>query len=322
MENLENPLVTIAIPTYNRADTFLKHTLDSVVRQSYQNLEIIVSDNCSIDNTENLVNGFNDPRIKYIKHSHNIGHSNNFKFCLEQARGECFLLLQDDDLIDHDFVEICLKAVNYSCLDIGVIRTGTRFIDSDGNWLWEMPNRVGELSTAKYFLEYLSFKTGIYLCSTLFNTKRLREVGGFHSKHSLLLDVMAVAKLSSQFGRKDIQESKASNRKHLIELTYSVKIQEWCEESFLLVDVMCNLVAEKNMKLKVRREGRNFIFRHNYNLAKKERKLCSRVKSFRVIFENCGYLYSFWRFYVIAVFFPVKRMMKRKIKQLITHSSG
>ncbi|GJM30953.1 MAG: hypothetical protein DHS20C17_35880 [Cyclobacteriaceae bacterium] len=85
MFNPEKPLVTIAIPTYNRADTYLKHTLQSAKDQSYQNVEIIVSDNCSIDQTEKVVKEFDDPRIRYVKHSQNIGHYNNFKFCIEQA---------------------------------------------------------------------------------------------------------------------------------------------------------------------------------------------------------------------------------------------
>lgn len=49
------PLVTIAIPTYNRADGFLKQALQSAINQTYYYLEIIVSDNCSTDTTETIV---------------------------------------------------------------------------------------------------------------------------------------------------------------------------------------------------------------------------------------------------------------------------
>ncbi|WNM60289.1 glycosyltransferase family 2 protein [Candidatus Nitrospira neomarina] len=316
MLHQEKPLVTIAIPTYNRADTYLKHTLHSAINQSYKNLEIIVSDNCSADHTEQVVNEFNDSRIRYEKHSQNIGHFNNFKYCIEQARGDYFLLLQDDDLIDEDFVDVCLKTVNYSLMDIGVIRTGTRYIGPDGQWLGEWPNTVGGLSTEEFLLAYLSFETGIYLCSTLLNTKKLREIGGMHSKHNLLLDVMAIAKLSSRYGRKDIRESKASNRKHLNELTLSLKTKEWCEESLLLVETMCQLVSEKSMVQKIRRTGKNFIFRHNYNLLKKEKFLSSRLKALFLISRKCGYLFSFSRFLKYAILDEWKAG-KRKMKRLI-----
>ncbi|MDT3778012.1 glycosyltransferase family 2 protein [Nitrospira sp. MA-1] len=316
MFNPEKPLVTIAIPTYNRADTYLKHTLQSAKDQSYQNVEIIVSDNCSIDQTEKVVKEFDDPRIRYVKHSQNIGHYNNFKFCIEQARGDYFLLLQDDDLIDEDFVDVCLETINYSFMDIGVIRTGTRYIGPDGQQIGEWLNTVGGLSTEEFFLAYLSFETGIYLCSTLLNTKRLREIGGMHSKHNLLLDVMAIAKLSSHYGRKDIRESKASNRKHPNELTVSVKTKEWCEESLLLVDTMCQLVSEKNMVVKIRKTGNNYIFRHNYNLVKKEKVVSVRLKALFLLFRKCGYLFSISRFLKYAILDEWKAG-KRKIKQLI-----
>jgi glycosyltransferase involved in cell wall biosynthesis len=316
MLNLEKPLVTIAIPTYNRADTYLKHTLQSALEQSYENLEIIVSDNCSVDHTEQVVNEFNDSRIRYVKHSQNVGHFRNFKFCLEQARGDYFLLLQDDDLIDEDFVDACMKTVNYSLVDIGVIRTGTRYIDPDGKCLGEWLNTVGGHSTEEFLLAYLSFETGIYLCSTLWNTKRLRDIGGMRSKHNLLLDVMAVAKLSSQYGRKDIRESKASNRKHLNELTLSVKTKEWCEESFLLVETMCQLASEKSLAKKIRRTGKNFIFRHNYNLVKKEKVRSARLKALFLIFRKCGYGFSLSRFLKYAILDEWKAG-KRKMKRLI-----
>jgi glycosyltransferase involved in cell wall biosynthesis len=316
MLHQEMPLVTIAIPTYNRAATFLKYTLQSALEQSYHNLEIIVSDNCSTDHTDRVVKEFNDPRIRYVKHSQNMGHANNFKFCIEQARGDYFLLLQDDDLIDTDFVDACLKTVNYSFVDIGVIRAGTRYIDPSGRCLGEWPNEMGGLSSEEFLLAYLSFKTGIYLCSTLWNTKRLRETGGMSSKHNLFMDVMAVAKVSSQYGRNDIQESKASNRKHPNELTFSVKTKEWCEESFQLVEVMCNLASEKRMELSLRKAGRNYIFRYNWNVAKKEKVMNKRLKAFFLIFRECGYLFSLGRFLKYFIL-DEWRACKRKIKRLI-----
>ena len=78
MENSRTTLVTIGIPTYNRAAGFLHDALSSAVQQTHKNIEIIVSDNASTDDTESLVLGFNDPRIRYIKHAKNIGANNNF----------------------------------------------------------------------------------------------------------------------------------------------------------------------------------------------------------------------------------------------------
>ena len=77
-----NTLVTIAIPTYNRADNYLKQALSSALVQTYRNIEIIVSDNCSTDNTESVVKNFKDSRIRYFKQKKNIGPYKNFNFLL------------------------------------------------------------------------------------------------------------------------------------------------------------------------------------------------------------------------------------------------
>jgi glycosyltransferase involved in cell wall biosynthesis len=286
-------LVTIAIPTFNRADGNLICALQSAISQTYKNIEIIVSDNCSSDHTEQVVKQFKDPRLQYVRHPENIGANANFNFCLSQAKGDYFLLLHDDDLIDDDFVSVCMKAENYVFNDIGIIRTGTRWIDADGNVLREIPNLVGACSTEDFFLAYSAGKTGIYLCSTLFNTRRLKEIGGFHSKYHLFQDMIAVAKLSALYSRNDICTIKASNRKHPDARTFSVKVKYWCEESTILIDTMCELVPDKATEL--RAEGRNFVWLHNYNLAKRIEVFSERFAAYLVIWKTCGYMYSLKR---------------------------
>jgi len=94
----DQPLVTIAIPTYNRAN-YLQEAIQSALSQTYTHLEIIVSDNASDDNTQEVVSKFCDPRISYIRQDTNVGMHANWQFCLEKAAGEFFLLLSDDDTL-------------------------------------------------------------------------------------------------------------------------------------------------------------------------------------------------------------------------------
>src|SRR5581483_7663062 len=65
------PLVTIAIPTYNRAASYLP--LPSALDQTYPDIEVMVSDNASSDGTAALVSGVRDPRLRYLRHAVNIG---------------------------------------------------------------------------------------------------------------------------------------------------------------------------------------------------------------------------------------------------------
>lgn len=105
---LDKPLVTIGIPTYNRAE-MLRRSIESALHQDYSNIEVIISDNASTDSTENICQELRnkDNRVKYIKQSSNIGASANFADVLKRASGEYFMWLGDDDWIDATYVSNC-----------------------------------------------------------------------------------------------------------------------------------------------------------------------------------------------------------------------
>ncbi len=270
------PVVTIGIPTRNRARTYLRETLSSALTQTYPHLEIVVSDNCSADDTEAVVRGFSDPRIRYFRHRADIGANGNFNFCLERATGDYFLLLHDDDLIDPDFVEACMLAAEYRA-GLGIIRTGTRIIDARGTVLREVLNGVGGVSTEEFFRGWFAGRTTLYLCSTLFNTRRLRETGGFISPHLVFQDAFAMMRLAATHGRADVTEAKASFRRHPSGRTFTTTVSDWCEDSLALLDLMCSLVAEE--KEAVRTEGLRFFAGLNYGRAAEARSPFRRLAS-------------------------------------------
>jgi glycosyltransferase involved in cell wall biosynthesis len=256
-----SPLVTIAIPTYNRADSYLPQTLKSALNQTYPNLEIIVSDNCSTDGTKAFVSGIADPRLRYFRHDVNIGASANGNFCVKQAKGKYLLMLHDDDLIDDDFIESCIRAVN-GMADAGIIQTGTRQINSKGTVLGEVPNLAAGLPVDAFFRKWFSRQAPIHLCHTLFNTDKLRQIGGFKSKHNCYDDSMAVVLLAAKYGRVDVREVKASFRFHGDQNGLAINISEWCEDSLDLLNLMCDLAPAN--KDQVFREGLRFFSKGNY----------------------------------------------------------
>lgn len=87
---------SILIPTRERAST-LYHTLRTCINQDYDNLEIVVSDNNSQDDTKDVVNSFNDKRIKYINTQKRVSMSDNFEFGVEHCSGEYIASIGDDD---------------------------------------------------------------------------------------------------------------------------------------------------------------------------------------------------------------------------------
>jgi glycosyltransferase involved in cell wall biosynthesis len=94
------PLISIGIPTFN-GNTGVLRTLSSIWEQDYPNLEIIISNNCSTDNTEDIILARckNHPEIKYFIQEQNIGMIPNFEFVLRKASGKYFMWVADDDTL-------------------------------------------------------------------------------------------------------------------------------------------------------------------------------------------------------------------------------
>jgi glycosyltransferase involved in cell wall biosynthesis len=302
------PLVTIGIPTYNRSDSYLRETLSSALNQTYDNIEIIVSDNCSSDGTENYVRGLNNPRIRYFRHDTNIGPHNNFNYCLKQSRGAYFLLLHDDDLIDGDFVESCMAHANYAT-DIAIIQTGTRVIDSVGNILSESLNNAVDLSTEDYFRALFAAETSWYLCCTLFNTRQLREIGGFQSKRNLVQDGVAIVKLAAKSRIVIIRDIKASFRKHPDEITFAVKVRDWCEDYLALLDLMCDLVNRDHEF--IRSEGMRFLCQINYNRTRAIVSPIRRFFTYLMVYRMFNYSYSPLNYLVLPHISSIKRRIRK-----------
>jgi glycosyltransferase involved in cell wall biosynthesis len=93
-----NPLITIAIPTFNRA-AMLKDCILSALSQTYQNFEVIVSDNASTDETQEVLKSFCDRRLRVVRQKTNIGLLPNWNACLAEANGEYIVIVADDDKI-------------------------------------------------------------------------------------------------------------------------------------------------------------------------------------------------------------------------------
>jgi glycosyltransferase involved in cell wall biosynthesis len=90
------PTISVIIPTYNRVRV-LGRSIESVLAQTYRDYELIIVDDGSIDNTEELVRSYNDPRIRFIRHENNRGYAAALNTGIKAARGGYIALLDSDD---------------------------------------------------------------------------------------------------------------------------------------------------------------------------------------------------------------------------------
>ncbi len=99
-KNLLRPLVSICIPNYN-CEKYVAEAIKSALNQTYRNIEVIVIDNCSTDNSWDIIKSF---KIRAIRNKINIGSTANFNKCIRTAKGKYLKILHSDDILDRDCV--------------------------------------------------------------------------------------------------------------------------------------------------------------------------------------------------------------------------
>ncbi len=178
----KEPLVTIVLQTYNRQN-LLETALNSAKNQTYKNIEILIGDNCSEDNTEEycLKEAEKDLRIRYFRHKENIGMVNNANFLLDRINGEYFIFLNDDDWLDENYVEKSVKFIhnrkNYSMVCPSTVLYPPNYMD--------FSKKIGKIckiaklnsnSVFKRLKEYLINQDSIEMSSGCFRTSVLRDI--------------------------------------------------------------------------------------------------------------------------------------------------
>jgi len=177
------PKVSVIIPTYNRAH-LVGRAIRSVLNQTYQDFEIIVVDDHSTDNTEEVVKSFNDPRIRYIRHEKNRGGSAARNTGIRAARGEYIAFLDDDDYWLPTKVEKQISLFEQAPADVGMVYSGFALVNPSCSRIYGLhkPRCRGRLSAKEIF-------SWITTTSTMMVRKDfLIQIGGFDERLSVFED--------------------------------------------------------------------------------------------------------------------------------------
>lgn len=183
--------VTVCIPSYNRAKT-IKSTIFSILNQTYKNIEIIVCDNASTDNTKEIVNSIQDSRVKYIYFDKHLDVNYSFLRTLKQAETEYICLFHSDDWYYPNIIENQLTFLKEK--NVGAVFALMNRCDT-----MEDINKVNDSNLDKGqdvydYEKYLSLALSIpgpgLNCPT-FMTKRsvLKDVGLFDEPKGMISDM-------------------------------------------------------------------------------------------------------------------------------------
>jgi glycosyltransferase involved in cell wall biosynthesis len=154
------PRLTVGLPVYN-GQTYVAESIEALLGQSFEDFELIISDNASTDHTEDICRQYEtrDSRIRYVRQPKNIGLAPNHNFTLHQARGEYIKWASHDDLYARDLLKLCVEALD-EYREVVLAHSWTAMVDS-----------MGEVTKAdKYPLKTASRHTAERFLSTLFDS--------------------------------------------------------------------------------------------------------------------------------------------------------
>ena len=172
--------ITTIIPTFQRPEK-LRCAIESVLSQSYPHFWLHVYDNCSGDETEEVVKSFRDNRIRYTCRPHNIGYVENFRRALLEVQTPYFSFLCDDDILAPTFYEELLAQFQNNS-QVGFV--ACLFSEKKNNSPLIFHKRpIG------FFPAGSTFPDGIYFCGVLFSSIVLNKTHGISSQASYFIDL-------------------------------------------------------------------------------------------------------------------------------------
>lgn len=175
-----NPLVSIAIPTYK--SEFLSEAIESVLNQTYHNIELYIVNDCSPQDIDSIVQRYDgDSRLHYYKNEKNIGSKDpvaNWNKCLSYAKGEFFSLLCDDDVYAPTFIEEMLKlAEKYP--QTSVFRSRVKIVDNKGVLKNLYPSAPEWESAIDYLWAVVSGYRIQTISEFMYRTCYIKQQGGY-----------------------------------------------------------------------------------------------------------------------------------------------
>jgi glycosyltransferase involved in cell wall biosynthesis len=191
-EVMSHPRVSVCIPTYNYAH-YLPQTIKSILCQSYFDLELLIVDDCSTDNTKEIVAEFarNDPRICFHVNQCNIGMVQNWNRCLADARGDYIKFVFGDDLLASPDALAQMVAVLDENKNVSLVASKRNSIDEHSNIIKEMSgfDHYGILSGTAVINYCLYMQKNLIGEPTAVMFRKAQSLRGFNNSYKQIVDM-------------------------------------------------------------------------------------------------------------------------------------
>ncbi len=174
-------LVSILIPTYN-SHRFIAQTLDSCLTQKYQNIEIIVGDDCSKDATLDIIKSYQLHNLKIIASPQNQGLTKNVNNLVRSCLGKYVIILGHDDVLPPHHVSTMVEYFNDP--NVGLVHCNAMQIDAEGKKIGFVAKDSEKIRKTKNPMKWLCFNNFIQSCGLMFRKQAFLDFGGWDESFS------------------------------------------------------------------------------------------------------------------------------------------
>jgi glycosyltransferase involved in cell wall biosynthesis len=209
------PLISVVMPVYN-VEKFLNQAMESILRQTVADFELIVVDDLSTDQSPQILAEYKDPRIVLLPNRVNLGSTKSRNCALKIARGEYIALMDSDDVAMPNRLEVQVNALESS--GAGMTHSNVEYIDASGQTTGQSARNFEPLNlTWKMLFDSYAFQP-------TFMWRRLlaeRELGGYDESFPVAQDYDWAWRASRQIGIVGVQENLLQYRVHGSNVTAS-----------------------------------------------------------------------------------------------------
>ena len=323
---MENDLISVIVPVYN-AENYLKECIDSILYQSYSNLEILLINDESTDNSGKICEEYSkkDKRIK-VFHKKNGGAADCRNFGIKKSSGNYITFIDSDDYVKNNYVKDMLDLIKKDKTLLAI--SSICFLYNDNNIRYQNKNKETCLLSTEECLDRLLCENGISVsaCAKLYDKRLFKKIS--YPKGKKFEDDATTYKIILKCDY--ISYTSECNYVYKIN-DNSIMTSNFSEDKFYLIectDIMCNNIVEKYPSLYYSSEKRKLhakisIIRQieesvvNKNIRKKEKEIIKDIrKNIKKIFNNPKinisekvavisllfgrrFFYFFWRLYKI-----------------------
>ena len=164
--------VSIGLPVYN-GERYISETIESILRQTFTDFELIICDNASKDDTGRICKEFarQDSRIRYYRNSQNIGAGPNFNRTFHLSSGKYFKWAAHDDLCAPEYLQECVKVLE-RFPSVVLCHSDVQWIDADGNFMCNYDPNLDEVDSPFPSRRFRSLILSTHWCIDIFGLMR------------------------------------------------------------------------------------------------------------------------------------------------------